>query len=137
MKIAVIGSGFYGSTLALLLSKNHDVELFEKERTIFNGASSSNQFRFHSGYHYPRSQKTVNEINKSKEDFISFFGKKVFEKTANYYPVAKDGKIIKHARNSAMDLLNLDSNLNDAKNKLIRDHLVDNYKEMLTYITVN
>ena len=43
MKIAVIGSGFYGSTLALILSKNHDVELFEKEKTIFNGASSSNQ----------------------------------------------------------------------------------------------
>ena len=93
MKIAVIGSGFYGSTLALLLSKNHNVELFEKEKDIFNGASSSNQFRFHLGYHYPRSQKTVNEINESKKDFISFFGKKVFEKTVNYYPVAKGGKI--------------------------------------------
>ena len=34
MKIAVIGSGFYGSTLALLLSKNHNVELFEKEKDI-------------------------------------------------------------------------------------------------------
>ena len=93
MKIAVIGSGFYGSTLALLLSKDHEVELYEKENTIFNGASSSNQFRFHSGYHYPRSQKTVNEINKSKDDFVSFFGKKIFEKTVNYYPVAKEGKI--------------------------------------------
>ena len=93
MKIAVIGSGFYGATLALLLSKNHEVELFEKEKTIFNGASSSNQFRFHSGYHYPRSQKTVDEINKSKMDFVSFFGKKVFEKTINYYPIAKGGKI--------------------------------------------
>ena len=93
MKIAVIGSGFYGSTIALLLSKDHEVELYEKENTIFNGASSSNQFRFHSGYHYPRSQKTVNEINKSKDDFISFFGKKIFEKTVNYYPVAKGGKI--------------------------------------------
>ena len=50
---------------------------------------------------------------------------------------AKDGKIIKHARNSAMDLLNLDPNLSNTKNKLIRDHLIDNYKEMLTYITVN
>ena len=50
----------------------------DKENTIFNGASSSNQFRFHSGYHYPRSQKTVNEINKSKDDFISFFGKIYF-----------------------------------------------------------
>jgi|TARA_B100000780_G_C21094619_1_gene441360 hypothetical protein len=93
MKIAVIGSGFYGATLSLLLSKDHDVDLFEKEKNIFNGASSSNQFRFHSGYHYPRSQKTVNEISKSKKDFVSFFGKKIFDKTINYYPIAKNGKI--------------------------------------------
>ena len=50
---------------------------------------------------------------------------------------AKDGKIIKHARNSAIDLLNLDPNLNNKKNKLIRDHLIEDYKEMLTYINVN
>jgi len=107
MKIAVIGSGFYGTTLAIILSKNHDVELFEKEKTIFNGASSSNQFRFHSGYHYPRSQKTVNEINKSKKDFISFFGKKVFEKTENYYPVAKGGKInFKNYKKVIKEMLN-------------------------------
>ena len=93
MKIAIIGSGFFGSSLAIILSKDHQVDLYEKESNIFNGASASNQFRFHSGYHYPRSQKTVNEINKSKDDFISFFGKKIFEKTVNYYPVAKDGKI--------------------------------------------
>ena len=74
MKIAIIGSGFFGSTLAIYLSKKHKVDLYEKQKSIFNGASSANQFRFHSGYHYPRSQKTVNEIKKSKKDFISFFG---------------------------------------------------------------
>ena len=64
MKIAVIGSGFYGSALAIILSKKNEVDLYEKKSKIFNGASSCNQFRFHSGYHYPRSQKTVNEINR-------------------------------------------------------------------------
>ena len=93
MKIAIIVSGFYGSTMGLLLSKKHEVSIFEKEKSIFNGASAANQFRFHLGYHYPRSQKTVNEINKSKKDFISFFGKKSFEKTKNYYPVARKGKL--------------------------------------------
>ena len=93
MKIAIIGSGFYGTTMGLLLSKKHEISIFEKEKSIFNGASSANQFRFHLGYHYPRSQKTVNEINKSKKDFISFFGRKTFEKTENYYPVAKKGKL--------------------------------------------
>ena len=71
MKIAIIGTGFYGSSLAITLSKKYQVDLYEKESKIFNGASSCNQFRFHSGYHYPRSQKTVNEINKSKKDFIT------------------------------------------------------------------
>lgn len=93
MKIAIIGSGFFGSSLATILSKNHQVDLYEKESNIFNGASASNQFRFHSGYHYPRSQKTVNEINKSQKDFISFYGNKVFEKTTNIYSIAKKGKI--------------------------------------------
>ena len=76
MKIAVIGSGFYGSSLAIILSKKNDVDLYEKKSKIFNGASSCNQFRFHSGYHYPRSQKTVNEINKSKKIFLIFLVKK-------------------------------------------------------------
>ena len=93
MKIAVIGSGFYGCAVAIILSKKNQVDLYEKESNIFNGASSCNQFRYHSGYHYPRSQKTVNEIKKSKKDFMSFFSKNVFKKTINYYSVAKKSKV--------------------------------------------
>ena len=93
MKIAVIGSGFYGSSLAIILSKKHKVDLYEKKSKIFNGASACNQFRFHSGYHYPRSQKTVDEINNSKKDFISFYGQKVFENTTNYYSIANKSKV--------------------------------------------
>ena len=65
MKIAIIGTGFFGLTTGLFLSKKHKVEVFEKNKTILNGASSANQFRFHLGYHYPRSQKTVKEIKAS------------------------------------------------------------------------
>ena len=63
-KIAIIGSGFFGVTLALILSKNHKIDLFEKKKTILNGASKANQMRFHRGYHYPRSIKTLNEVKK-------------------------------------------------------------------------
>ena len=63
MKIAIIGSGFFGSTIALKLSKSHKVDLYEKEKDILNGASKINQFRFHLGFHYPRSKKTINEDN--------------------------------------------------------------------------
>ncbi len=93
MKIAIVGAGFFGLTLGLILSKRHEVEIFEKKKSILNGASSANQFRFHLGYHYPRSQKTVKEINKSKDLFISFFGSNIFGKTLNYYLIAKESKV--------------------------------------------
>ena len=93
MKIAIIGTGFFGLTLGLFLSKNHQVDIYEKKDKILNGASAANQFRFHLGYHYPRSQKTVTEINKSKNLFISFNIKKIFQKTSNYYLIAKDSKV--------------------------------------------
>ena len=88
MKIAIIGAGFFGSTIALKLSKKHSVDLFEKEKEILNKASKINQFRFHLGYHYPRSNKTLKEIKSSFRLFINFFSNKVFEKTINYYAVA-------------------------------------------------
>ena len=92
MKIAIIGSGFFGTTLGLYLSKKNEVTIYEKEKTILNGASAANQYRFHLGYHYPRSKKTITEINKSKKLFTSFNGLKVFEKTENYYLIAKKSK---------------------------------------------
>ena len=93
MKIAIVGAGFFGLTLGLILSKKHKIEIFEKKKSILQGASSANQFRFHHGFHYPRSQKTVKEINKSKDLFTSYFGKNIFGKTINYYLIAKESKI--------------------------------------------
>ena len=90
MKIAIIGSGYFGSTIALILSKKHNVDLYEKEKDILNGASKVNQFRFHLGFHYPRSPKTINEINLSQKLFKSFFSNKVFGNTKNYYAVANE-----------------------------------------------
>ena len=93
MKIAIIGAGFFGSTIALKLSVKHDVHLYEKENDILNGASKVNQFRFHLGFHYPRSQKTINEIKSSYKSFINFYSNKVFGITKNFYAVSnKDSK---------------------------------------------
>ena len=93
MKLAIIGSGFFGISLGLALSKKHKVDVYEKERKILSGASSANQFRFHLGYHYPRSQKTIDEINKSKDLFISYYGNKVFGKSKNFYLIANKSKV--------------------------------------------
>ena len=96
MKIAIIGAGFFGTTAALKLSKHHDVDLFEKKKDILNGASKINQFRFHLGFHYPRSKKTLSEIKSSYKLFINFFSNKVFEKTSNFYGVSNKGSKISY-----------------------------------------
>lgn len=90
-KIAIIGSGYFGCTLAFFLSKNKNltIDIFEKENEILRGVSSSNQQRFHKGYHYPRSPKTVFEIAHSEKDFLNFYGKDVLGKTNNYYGISK------------------------------------------------
>ena len=89
MKIAIIGAGFTGCSVALTLSSENNVTLYEKERSILSGSSAYNQMRFHQGYHYPRSQKTLNEIKESKKLFFNFYGKNVFGNTVNYYAIPK------------------------------------------------
>ena len=88
-KIAIIGSGFFGVTAALILSKKYEIDLYEKKKTILNGASKANQMRFHQGYHYPRSLETLNEVKKFNKSFIKFYGKDILGKTNNYYAVSK------------------------------------------------
>ena len=87
--IAVIGAGLFGCTTALVLSKKHNVDLYERKTDILNEASMCNQFRFHEGFHYPRSVKTFKEIKKSNKDFIDFYGRNIFGKTENYYSITK------------------------------------------------
>ena len=88
-KIAIIGSGFFGVTAALFLSKKYEFNLYEKKKTILNGASKANQMRFHQGYHYPRSLKTLNEVKRFNKSFIKFYGRDILGKTNNYYAVSK------------------------------------------------
>ena len=93
-KIAVIGAGFFGCTIALILSKRFEVDLYERKADILNEASMYNQFRFHLGFHYPRSVKTVNEIKRSNKEFIKFYGNDIFGDTINYYCVARNKSFI-------------------------------------------
>ena len=90
MKIAIVGAGFFGTSIALKFAKKHHVYIYEKENEILKGASESNQFRYHLGYHYPRSIKTIDEVlksdsfnrkNKHFKDFLI--------KNHNYYGINK------------------------------------------------
>ena len=93
LKIAIIGAGFFGTTAAAILSRKYQIDLYENSSKILNGASRCNQFRFHLGFHYPNSTLTVKEIKRSKNDFLNFFGKKVFGSTENKYLIARTSKI--------------------------------------------
>ena len=100
-KIAVIGAGFFGNSVSILLSKKFKVDLFEIQNKVFQGASRYNQMRYHLGYHYPRSQKTFNELELYKKEFENFFKKKIFGKNINYYGIAK-----KNSKTSFKNYLN-------------------------------
>lgn len=89
-KIAILGAGFFGIATALFLKKKFDVSVFEKNSDILTGASRANQLRFHLGYHYPRSRKTLREVQSMNKSFIDFYGKDIFGKTNNIYGVAKE-----------------------------------------------
>lgn len=55
MKVAVVGAGLFGTTTAVELARaGHQVDLFDRHRTIMSGASYANCARLHMGYHYPR-----------------------------------------------------------------------------------
>lgn len=58
----IIGGGFYGSAIAIYLSKHRgfrNIVLIEAEAALLSRASYNNQARVHNGYHYPRSFTTA------------------------------------------------------------------------------
>ena len=90
-KIAVVGAGIYGVTIALKLSESFDIDLFESSNDILMAASGINQYRLHRGYHYPRSDKTAKEALESEKPFIEFYKEAIISDNEHYYLVAKEG----------------------------------------------
>jgi len=94
MKILVVGGGIYGVTAAVKLAqRGHEVELYEKNDDILKAASNINQFRVHRGYHYPRSNETIQSCLDSVEPFLEEYGDAVNDSYNHYYCVAKDDSL--------------------------------------------
>ena len=93
MKIAVVGGGFFGITCAYKLGKKHTVDLYEKNADIMCASSDVNQSRIHRGYHYPRSDETVQEVLRAEKTFVNEFKDAVMKNTEKYYCIAKEGSL--------------------------------------------
>ena len=94
MKIAIIGGGIFGVTCAIKLAPENQVTIFEKNNDILKSASDTHQCRIHRGYHYPRSDKTVQELLKSEPNFVNEFSDAVVKTTENFYFVSKNDSLV-------------------------------------------
>jgi len=90
-KIAIAGAGIYGATAAIRLAEQgHRVSLFDP-LGIMRAASAINQYRVHSGYHYPRSPETIRETMEARAEFIEAFAPAIVRNSRHYYAIPREG----------------------------------------------
>ncbi len=86
-KIAIAGAGIYGATVALRLAeRGHQVSLFDP-LGVMNAASAINQYRVHSGYHYPRSPETILETLEARAEFIEAYAPAIVQNSRHFYAI--------------------------------------------------
>lgn len=93
MRIAVVGAGIFGCTVAIHLArKEHEVVLIEKQDSILRGATTANQLRLHRGFHYPRSPETIAECKSGSDLFREEYGPAVDYGGRQFYALARDSE---------------------------------------------
>jgi hypothetical protein len=94
-KIAIIGAGIFGCSIALELDKEgFEVVLFEREDDIMLKATKNNHNRIHYGYHYPRSLETTKQSLDGMISFLSNYSEAILFGFKNYYSIAKENSLV-------------------------------------------
>jgi hypothetical protein len=89
-RVAVAGAGIYGSTIAIRLAEQgYEVHLFDP-LGILRAASAINQYRVHSGYHYPRSPETILETMEARAEFLETFAPAIVSDTRHFYAIPRE-----------------------------------------------
>ena len=90
-KIAIAGAGIYGATAAIRLAESgYQVTLFDP-LGVMRAASAINQYRVHSGYHYPRSPETITETLAARREFVQTFAPAIVRNSRHYYAIPREG----------------------------------------------
>lgn len=93
-KVLIIGAGWYGCYLAKLLSMyNIRYKILETANEIFTGSSSRNQNRLHLGFHYPKSDSTIQECVEGYERFHQEFAEMIIPNPDNNYYIHRNSKV--------------------------------------------
>lgn len=117
MKIAIIGGGIFGSTIAIQLAINkHKVTIFEKNNSLMQGASYNNQNRIHLGFHYPRDRQTAIQSKEGFKKFTEAYSDAVNKDFENFYFIASNGSNVSSTEYlNFCDSVGLDYELIDPK----------------------
>lgn len=88
-RVAVAGAGIYGTTIATrLAARGHQVHLFDP-LGILCAASGINQYRVHSGYHYPRSPETIAETQEAQAEFVETYAAAIVRNLLHLYAIPR------------------------------------------------
>jgi glycine/D-amino acid oxidase-like deaminating enzyme len=87
----VVGGGIFGATCALELAKVAQVSLFERHAELLTEVSFNNQFRHHSGFHYPRSYDTIAEIKATRAEFEAEYEEAINRDIPAYFCTSASG----------------------------------------------
>ncbi len=97
-RVAVLGGGVFGATCAIEIARHCDVTLFERHDSLLKEASFLNQWRHHSGFHYPRSLETIQEVQRTKAEFESLYECAILRDVEAFYAVSAWGSEISAQR---------------------------------------
>ena len=88
----VVGGGFYGCAIAIYLAGHFDrVLLLEREQQLLQRASTANQARLHTGYHYPRSFRTAASSFQNRPVFEELYQESVDSSFKAIYAIGRFG----------------------------------------------